>query len=526
MGAIDFESMAMGINREAPGALGEFMDEIAKNFERRNDGERYRLTGALGLTQAMAGRYLIGPTGSICNTGIFLVARSGAGKGAPVSFVRAYSNALGIGSRVCASKSTSTKQMQLDLIAGGGSLLYVVNDDKQHLEDWNNPRNAYLGGTMAWYRGLTDGGVWVPNRPIIKELLENLTWEQNPKRIMAAASAEGWIVPLTGGDDGKGVIDYKRLAMMDHSVGRALKSAMNEYEIATKDGGIENAKFVPLITVTPEQGIDAARSWQKDGGMGRVLFQLGHLAGEEMPEMKDVEVSGTLSRKIINEWKGRILTAKTHAVWADDDVKKLHRSLSMKLESELGDRDGVVGDVIPRMGLMILDLATLAAYADLSSRRGMTPAVTMEHVEWGYIVVLEHLAGLQRFLEGEQEFDGLENTEWENIVEKIKRICESQAFIKTPYLSVIKNKLCRDRIKKIINSADSNNITLTPDKFVYEVLLAIEENKHSPLMLDRDNPRAIKMCSDGSWDGLRMNSTVRNYLSAAVKRMRFMSGLK
>lgn len=138
----------------------------------------------------MAGRYLIGPTGSICNTGIFLVARSGAGKGAPVSFVRAYSNALGIGSRVCASKSTSTKQMQLDLIAGGGSLLYVVNDDKQHLEDWNNPRNAYLGGTMAWYRGLTDGGVWVPNRPIIKELLENLTWEQNPKRIMAAASAE------------------------------------------------------------------------------------------------------------------------------------------------------------------------------------------------------------------------------------------------------------------------------------------------------------------------------------------------
>lgn len=46
MGAIDFESMAMGINRDAPGALGEFMDEIAKNFERRKDGERYRLTGA------------------------------------------------------------------------------------------------------------------------------------------------------------------------------------------------------------------------------------------------------------------------------------------------------------------------------------------------------------------------------------------------------------------------------------------------------------------------------------------------
>ena len=82
---------------------------------------------------------------------------------------------------------------------------------------------------------------------------------------------------------------------------------MAEHELCTRDGGIENARFIPLITVTPVQGIDAVRSWQKDGGMGRTLFILGRGDDEEMPLLKREQPTGEVNRRIVNEWKQRIL---------------------------------------------------------------------------------------------------------------------------------------------------------------------------------------------------------------------------
>ena len=133
---------------------------------------------------------------------------------------------------------------------------------------------------------------------------------------------------------------------------------------------------------------------------------------------------------------------------------------------------------------------------------------------------------LRDYLEGEAEFDGLENTEWDNIVMKVKKCIESKAFAEKPYISVVKNKLCRDRISKIISAADSNSIQVTPDKFTYEVIIAISENRHSPIELDPENPSNIRLSGGGSWSGLRMNASVRNILSSAMKRMRFMRNLK
>ncbi|MHC1838136.1 hypothetical protein ACYPTD_29645, partial [Klebsiella pneumoniae] len=293
-----------------PGSLGEFIKEIEKNFERRDDGEKYRLVGALGLAQIMAGRFIIGPTGSKCSTGIFLVARSGAGKQAPVNFIKQYAEALMISDRLCTTTATSLKQIQTSMIEGDGSLLYVVNDDKQHIDSWNDPRSAYLGGTAPWYRSLTDEGGWVPTRTIIRDIEENMAKAMNPKTIVSVAMAEGWIVPRIGGAQ-DGMIDYKRLSQMDHSVGRNLKKVMAEHELCTRDGGIENARFIPLITVTPVQGIDAVRSWQKDGGMGRTLFILGHGDDEEMPLLKREQPAGEVNRRIVNEWKQRILRSIT-----------------------------------------------------------------------------------------------------------------------------------------------------------------------------------------------------------------------
>lgn len=511
-----------------PGYLGNFIKEIEENFERREGGDKYRLVGAIGLAQVMAGRFIIGPTGSKCSTGIFLVARSGAGKQAPVNFIKQYAEALSISDRLCTTTATSLKQIQISLIEGDGSLLYVVNDDKQHIDSWNDPRSSYLGGTAPWYRGLSDEGGWVPTRTIIRDMEEQLAKAMNPKTIVSVAMAEGWIVPRVGSSS-DGAIDYKRLSQMDHSIGRNLRKVMAEHELCTRDGGIENARFIPLITVTPTQGIDAVRSWQKDGGMGRSLFILGHGDDEEMPLLKREQPSGSVNRKIINEWKHRVLHSMTKVEFESEEVNDLRYELVCRIEKCLGNVNGVIGDVVPRAGQMIVDLASICAFTDLSSRNGMTPILKAEHLEWSYITVINHLRSLRDYIEGEVAFSGLEEDEWENILIKLRKVMGGKKFINKPYSSVLKSGLCRGRIETIIKAANSNHLQVSPDRFISEILIAITENRHSPIDIEvsaLNGGSKIVMREEGSWSGIRMNASVRNILSAAVNRMKFMRNLK
>lgn len=514
--------------KNPPGSLGEFIEEIEKNFERRHEGERYRLVGALGLAQIMAGRFIIGPTGSKCSTGIFLVARSGAGKQAPVNFIKQYADALMISDRLCTTTATSLKQIQTSMIEGDGSLLYVVNDDKQHIDAWNDPRSAYLGGTAPWYRGLSDEGGWVPTRTIIRDIEEQLAKAMNPKTIVSVAMAEGWIVPRVGGAQ-DGMIDYKKLSQMDHSIGRNLKKVMSEHELCTRDGGIENARFIPLITVTPVQGLDAVRSWQKDGGMGRTLFILGHGDDEDMPVLKKDQPTGSVNRKIVNEWKHRILRSITRVEFESEKVNDKRYELVCHLEKCLGNVEGVIGDVVPRAGQMIVDLASICAFTDLSSRNGMTPVLKEEHLEWAYMTVINHLRSLRDYVEGDVAFSGLEEDEWENIIAKMKKIMEGKKFIAKPYTSVLKSALCRGRIETIIKAANSNHLQVTPERFISEILVSITENRHSPIDIEASaisGGSRIVFRDEGSWNGLRMNASVRNIISSAVKRMKFMRNIK
>lgn len=499
-----------------PGMLGDFIIEIEKHFERREESESFRLAGAICLAQVIAGRNIIGPTESKCAFNIFMIAASGGGKGDMIKFIGKYADKLGISSRISSSTMTSTKQIKCALIEAGGSLLYIADDCPEHLHSWSDTRSS-LGETSSWFRAsATDD--WTPEMPIRTYFTEALQSAQMPKLINAASVAEGWRVPKIN-DAEDGPIDYVRLSKMNNETGKRLRHCIQAYELASEK--IKNIRFIPLVTVTPDQGIFTVRKWRADGGMGRSLFIR---SPEYIPPMKPGRPDLAVNSSLINEIKPRIPESIINVKFHSDEVAAYYDVLARKID-EARNIDGIAGHMGARYGQMVIDLATICAFMDLSSRDGTQPYIKENHLEWAYGVAMKSLYDAREYLEGEAEFDGLENTEWDNLVKKVKAWTESKLFEK-PYISCLKNKICRDRVSKIISAADSNSLQVNADRFTYELVMAIYDNKHSPIALDQDNPTKIVLVNGGSWSGLRMNSTFRNILSAAIKRMRFMRNLK
>lgn len=499
-----------------PGMLSDLISEMGEHFERREEGESFRLAGALCLAQVIAGRNIIGPTDSKCAFNIFMIASSGGGKGDMIRFIEKYADKLGLSSRISASTVTSTKQIKCALIDAGGSLLYIADDCPEHLSAWSDPR-SHLGDTSSWFRSSATSD-WSPEITIRTHFTEQLQQAQMPKLINAASIAEGWRVPRVNDAD-DGAIDYAKLSRMNNETGRRLLHCMGAYEIASSK--VKNIRFIPLVTVTPEQGIVTVRKWKADGGMGRSLFIR---SPEYIPPMKSERPDLTVNQRIINEIKPRLPESLVSVKFVNDGVAKYYDQLARKID-ETRNIEGISGHMGARYGQMVIDLATLCAFMDFSSRDGMQPYIHESHLEWAYGVAMTSLYETRDYLEGEAEFDGLENTEWENLVTKVKKWTESPAFEK-PYVSVLKNKLCRDRVSKLIAAADSNSLQVNPDVFTYELLVAISDNRFSPIMLDPENRNRVILSGGGNWTGLRMNSSIRNILSAALKRMRFMRGVK
>lgn len=499
-----------------PGMLGDLICEIEQHFERREEGESFRLAGAICLAQLIAGRNIIGPTESKCAFNIFMIASSGGGKGDMIKFVEKYADKLGISSRLSSSTMTSTKQIKMALIEAGGFLLYVADDCPEHLQLWSDARSS-LGDTSSWFRASATGD-WTPEMTIRSAFAEELQKAQQPKLINAASVAEGWRIPRVNDSD-EGPIDYVKLSRMNNETGKRLKHCMQAYELSSDK--IKNIRFIPLVTVTPDQGLVTVRKWRADGGMGRSLFIR---SPEYIPQMKAERPDLQVSTKIINEIKPRIPTSIINVKFKSKEVADYYDLLAKKID-EARNIEGIAGHMGARYGQMVIDLATICAFMDMSSRDGMNPYIQECHLEWAYGVAMKSLYDAREYLEGEAEFDGLENTEWDNLVKKVQKWTESKLFEK-PYISGLKNKICRDKVSKIIAAADSNSLQMNPDRFTYELVMAIYENKNSPIMLDPDNPTKIILASGGSWSGLRMNSTMRNILSAALKRMRFMRNIK
>lgn len=495
-----------------PGGLSEFMLNIANNFEARDESERMRLSGALGLAQLIIGRNVIGPTKSKCSFSVITIAESGGGKGSSLAFIYEAAKKLGITNRLSKSPLTSTKQIKSKLISAGGSLVYIADDCPNHLASWSDPRTP-LGETSAWFRSCVTSD-WDPEITIQRDFAEELAKVQNPKTIMAIASSQGWSVPKVSGTEG--MIDYKRLSMMPHECGAALKLAMESYELACK--GVERVKFIPMITATKDQGISTVSKWKADGGMGRSLFifaQEPGKIGKKSVKRPDNEVS----RAIINEWKPRIPNSLVHVKFKSKDVDNYYDILDRRIDSAR-NFEGIAGHMGARYGQMVIDLATICAFFDISARNGQDIFVDINHLEWAFSVAITSMKEAREFLEGEQESDGLEQTEWEKLVAKVQKWTNSKSFEK-PYISVLKNTICRERVNKIVAASATNSMPMTGDKFTYELVVAITENKKSPIKFDEENPSIILLCNGGSWSDLKMNPEMRNILGIAMKKLRF-----
>lgn len=494
-----------------PGALAEFMLNVANNFETREDSERMRIAAALGLAQLIMGRNVLGPTKSKCSFSIFMIAASGGGKGSMINFICAAAKKLGLSERLSISQLTSTKQIKTKLISSGGSLLYIADDCPTHLASWSDPRSP-LGETSSWFRSCATMD-WEPESTIKRDLADELAKHQNPKTICAIASAQGWSVPRVSGTEG--VIDYKKLANMPHDCGVNLKNAMEAYELACK--GVENIKFIPFITATKEQGISTVSKWKADGGMGRSLFILAQ--EKDIGEKSKKRPNGEVSKSIINEWKPRIPTSVINVKFKDKEVEQYYDILDRRIDSSR-NLEGISGHMGARYGQMIIDLATVCAFFDIKARDGQAVFIDVNHLEWAFSVAITSMKEAREFLEGEEESDGLEQTEWEKLVAKVQKWTNSKTFDK-PYISTLKNNICRDRVKKIVAASASNNMPMTDDKFTVSLVLAIAENKNSPINLDEENPSKIVLSKSGSWSELKMNPEMRNILGAALKKLRF-----
>lgn len=508
--------------REPPGAFVDFMAEIRDNFERRYDGDVYRIVGAIGLAQAIVGPHIKGPTGSKCAFGTFVASATGSGKGAPNDFVRAYAEKLGISMRVSESIMSSTKQIQMRLIEAGGSLLYIADDCPKHLKSWSSP-SGNLSDMDEFFRSSSTGS-YSPTTTIRIAFSELLEKRMNPKSIVAASRREGWNIPRIrvgyspdeNGETPEGPIDYAALAKMPHRTGIEIRRLLVVDELL-KQESIKNARFIPLISITPDSAPEIIRSWTNNGGMGRMLFISGH---DELPALRmDVESVGQVNMRIIHEWQSRIPDKDFTVGFRSDEAKARCDFLRLRID-DMRNEPGITGVVATRYGQLMIDLATLCAWFDFSARNGDTAAVDIRHLDWAFSMVVKSMRSLRDFMEGEADFDGLEQTEWNSILGRVRKIIESPSF--KGYISALANKLCRDRVEMIIRAAESVGMKIDARSFSTEVMRAIAQSERSPVRL-HENGRSIVIDVDkkGSWDGIKMTQPVIKILSNYVNKTKF-----
>ncbi len=497
--------------KEPPGELATMCNIIAEHFEKRKDGHMFRLAGAIGVAQVIIGNKLKTPTGSKMMFQVITVAKSGSGKSAPMEFVGEAAIALGVPERYRSSTVTSTKQLMMHTIEAGGAMVYNIDDNKNHLVSWDNDRSP-MGETSGFIRSQSSTSIpWEVTAPIQRDISAALSDAMNLKLITARSKAEGWLVPRTGDGD-ESQVDYVRLAQMPHSTGINLGKAMRTAELASKP--IDDFKIVPMVSLTPDMAQSIVTNWRANGSMGRSLFL--YYAGD-VPDFKDDFPKPWNPSKFVNMWKPRIPGITEKAVWASG-AEAVHKSLSRRMDS-IRNEEGIVGIIATRYSQLMTDLATMCAFFDVSARKGKSIEVGVSHLEWAYITCIDSMKAMREYMEGEEETDGLAQTEWGNIVARVRRIVESEVFITRPSLSTIKNRLVRDGVKKLVSASDSNNMPMTPEKFTHAIVSAIIENKFSPLAMDDLMSTKIIVVPDGSWDNLRMSAEVRNILEYALKKI-------
>lgn len=495
-----------------PGGLGEFCELIGKHCQRRQGMEIARIFGALAAAQVIAGRNVLSPTRSKVMFQLMLLAPSGIGKSTMLEFAGNVASALGLHDRFKKSTVTSLKQLQMAIIEAGGAMVYLVDDQHSHVMNWDNERSP-LEGISNFFRSESSSALpWHAPAPIRREFGEALALASSKSMLEATARVQGWILPR--GMDGKD-IDLNALAKMNQDVAKRFAKARADNDLAEKP--IERLKFVPVITMTPEKGKKIVDNWKESGSMGRTFFinfdgEVGKVE-HDLPEWNP--------RSFANFWKPRIPAAPVSGKWGAG-AKEKYRELFDSIDS-LRNEGGITGMVSPRYGQLMGDMATLCAFVDPAARTATDFTVEVRHLEWAYQACLESLVSMRDYLEGQPEENGMEVNEWESIVSKIKLCVEGNAkFRDTNYLSVMTNKVCRDRIKHIIDACNSSGMNLTPAAFMVRVLGCISEYRYAPVEVDPNNPKKVRVNEGGKWKDIPMNQEIRNIMTTAMRKMRFM----
>lgn len=494
-----------------PGALMDFCEIIEKHYERRSGCEPYRIIGALGAAQAIVGRNLLTPTSSKIMFQMMLVARSGSGKTAALDFITAASRALGVPERVKSDLASSLKQIQCAIIEADGSLVYLVDDNEAHVLAWDSER-SHLEGTSGFIRANSSTvNPWKATTPIRNDFANDLANIDN-KKIEAAAKSEGWLIPRI---DGTREIDFVKFSKQNQPIAKDYARAKRNYETACKP--IERLKLIPVISLTPDAAHKILKRWKDNGSMGRTFFILKDDLLEETkdnpPEWK--------SRSFENEWKPRIPRGVIVAKWGDGAESRF-KELSYAMDS-LRNEDGITGPVSARYSQLIIDMATLCAFFDGAARRGSDVFVCNNHLEWAYQACLESMISMRNYHEGADESSNLESDLWAMIVAKVKNCVESnKRFEQFGTVAIIKDRLCRDKVKKIIDICVSEGMHMSADIFTYRVLECISGNKYAPVEIDENNTKKVTVTSGGRWSDVKMNNEIRAILSKASRRLQFM----
>ena len=495
-----------------PGGLGELCEIIGNHFQRRKGMEIARIIGALAAAQVIAGRNVLDPEGKKVVFQLMLLAESGIGKSSMLEFAGNVASALGLHERFKSSPVTSLKQLQMSIIEAGGTMVYLVDDKPSHVMNWDNERSP-LEGISNFFRSESSSSLpWHAPAPIRREFGEALALASSPKMLEATARAQGWILPRVM--DGKD-IDLNALAKMNQDVAKRFAKARADNDLA--ENPIDRLKFVPVITMTPESARKIVEGWKENGSMGRTFF-LNFEGGVGKVERHLPEWN---ARSFANVWKPRVPHLPMRGKWgigAMERYDKLFDALD-----DLRGEGGITGRVASRYGQLMGNMATLCAFMDTASRSATDFTVEVRHMEWAYQACLESLVSMRDYLEGQSEENGMEVNEWESIVSKIKSCVENNAkFREANYLSVLRDKVCRDRVKHIIDACNSSGMNLTPASFMVRVLGCISEYRYAPVEVDPNNPKKVRVNEGGKWKDIPMNQEIRNIMTTAMRKMRFM----
>lgn len=495
-----------------PGSLGEFCDIIGKHFQRRPGTELYRIIGALAAAQVIAGRNILTPQNSKIMFQLMLVAPSGSGKTSMIEFAAHAARELGLEERFRGSTVTSLKQLQMAIIEAGGMIVYMVDDQDGHVLSWDNERSP-LDGVSSFFRSESSSSLpWSATSPIKKEFAEIMAQAGSAKMLESIARIEGWMLPRIGE---KNDIDYKALARMNQDAAKRFAKAKADSDLAQKP--IERMKFIPVISMTPDKAKKIVENWKSSGTMGRTFF----VCHKDELQGKDRDIPKWESRSFVNFWKPRMPKSAMTGRWGEGAKERFY-DLDDLLDS-LRNEGGITGQVATRYGQLMLDMATLCAFLDTSSRTVSDFTIETRHLEWAYQACLESLLSLRDYHEGEPAENGLEVSEWQSILGKVRSCVEGNVkFREKQYVSILSNRICRDRVKDIIDACNSSGMTLNASTFTHKILECVGQYRYAPVERDPNDHKKVRVNTDGNWNDIPMNQEIRNIMTTAMRKMRFM----